>query len=103
MILWLFAGAGIATVVISFLFTTYYNVIITWSFFYLFNSFKKVLPWADCDHDWNSDNCFDGSNKTVTNPLTNKTKIILRGNDSLSPTEDFYEYVLFDVNRVLNL
>ena len=86
-----FTGAGIATVVISFLFTTYYNVIITWAFYYLFSSFTSKLPWSDCSNDWNSNNCFDGNNKTVVDPLTNITTVILRTNDSLSPTEDFYE------------
>ena len=34
----------IESVVIGF----YYNVIIAWSFFYLFNSFFNPLPWAVC-------------------------------------------------------
>lgn len=80
-----------ATVVISFLFTTYYNVIITWSFYYLFSSFASKLPWSDCSNGWNSDDCFDGNNKTVLDPVTNVTMVIMRSNDSLSPTEDFYE------------
>jgi SNF family Na+-dependent transporter len=50
----LFLGAGLATVVISFLFTTYYNVIITWAFYYLFNTFTSVLPWSFCDPEWAS-------------------------------------------------
>ncbi|XP_060560453.1 sodium- and chloride-dependent GABA transporter ine-like [Ruditapes philippinarum] len=92
----LFTGAGIATVVISFLFTTYYNVIITWAFYYLFSSFTSKLPWSDCSNDWNSDDCFDGVNKTVFDPVTNVTSVILRTNDSLSPTEDFYERGLLE-------
>ncbi|XP_052284256.1 sodium- and chloride-dependent GABA transporter ine-like [Dreissena polymorpha] len=87
----LFKGAGLATVVISFLFTTYYNVIITWAFYYLFSSLQAVLPWSDCSNDWNSDTCFDGSNKTVVDLTTNITIMVARSNNSISPTEDFYE------------
>ncbi|XP_052802432.1 sodium- and chloride-dependent GABA transporter ine-like [Mya arenaria] len=86
-----FKGAGLATVVISFLFTTYYNVIISWAFYYMFSSFTSTLPWADCNHDWNSEHCFDGANKTILDPITNATIIVPRSNDSLSPTEDFFE------------
>ncbi|KAK7087247.1 hypothetical protein V1264_021322 [Littorina saxatilis] len=75
-----FKGAGMATVVISFLFTTYYVIIITWSFYYMFSSFQSSLPWEGCSHDWTSPHCWVND--------TNST--ILRSNDSRSPTEDFY-------------
>lgn len=92
----LLKGAGMATVVISFLFTTYYNVIITWAFYYLVSSFTSVLPWTDCDHDWNSKQCWDGKNRTVLDPVTNETIVMKQSNDSLSPTEDFYERQLLE-------
>mmetsp|Transcript_2323 Transcript_2323/g.8299 ORF Transcript_2323/g.8299 Transcript_2323/m.8299 type:complete len:713 (+) Transcript_2323:144-2282(+) len=44
---WRAHGAGLATALISFLVGIYYNIIITWSLVYLFNSFKNPLPWAD--------------------------------------------------------
>ncbi|KAL3857828.1 hypothetical protein ACJMK2_012460 [Sinanodonta woodiana] len=87
----LFKGAGLATVVISFLFTTYYNVIITWAFYYLFSSFVSKLPWSDCSNTWNSDRCWDGKNKTYTDSTTNFTFVDVKPNNSLSPTEDFFE------------
>ncbi|KAJ8312876.1 hypothetical protein KUTeg_010249 [Tegillarca granosa] len=95
----LFKGAGLATVVISFLFTTYYNVIITWAFYYLFNTFTSVLPWSSCNNYWNSPNCFDGSNySTVLQNVTMNNITQLRNvtgyfqhNETISPTEDFFE------------
>ncbi|KAJ8312878.1 hypothetical protein KUTeg_010251 [Tegillarca granosa] len=95
----LFKGAGLATVVISFLFTTYYNVIITWAFYYLFNTFTSVLPWSSCNNYWNSPNCFDGSNySTVLQNVTMDNITQLRNvtgyfqhNETISPTEDFFE------------
>ena len=96
----LFLGAGLATVVISFLFTTYYNVIITWAFYYLFNTFTSVLPWSFCDPEWASPNCWDGTGNSTTvwrNVTEGNTTIlknfteVLRPNNSISVTEDFYE------------
>ena len=38
-------GAGLSTVIMSFLLTTYYNVIMSWALFYLAYSFSPSLPW----------------------------------------------------------
>ncbi|XP_074844357.1 sodium- and chloride-dependent transporter XTRP3 isoform X4 [Carettochelys insculpta] len=42
------SGVGIASVVVSFFLSMYYNVINAWAFWYLFNSFQDPLPWANC-------------------------------------------------------
>ncbi|KAG1653926.1 Sodium- and chloride-dependent GABA transporter ine [Nymphon striatum] len=55
----IFKGVGVATVVVTFILTTYYNVIIAWTLYYLFSSFTAVLPWSNCQHTWNSPNCYD--------------------------------------------
>lgn len=38
-------GIGIASTIVAFLVGLYYNVIITWCFFYLFNSFSVSSEW----------------------------------------------------------
>ena len=40
-------------VVVSFLVMIYYNLVIAYSFHYLFSGFAKVLPWTRCDAWWN--------------------------------------------------
>ncbi|XP_024118072.1 sodium- and chloride-dependent transporter XTRP3A isoform X2 [Oryzias melastigma] len=42
------SGVGLASVVTSLYLCLYYNIINAWSFWYLFNSFQSVLPWAVC-------------------------------------------------------
>uniref|UniRef100_A0A8D2MLA7 Solute carrier family 6 member 20 n=1 Tax=Zonotrichia albicollis TaxID=44394 RepID=A0A8D2MLA7_ZONAL len=39
---------GVASVVVSFFLSMYYNVINAWAFWYLFHSFQDPLPWATC-------------------------------------------------------
>nr|XP_046243354.1 sodium- and chloride-dependent GABA transporter ine [Scatophagus argus] len=64
----LLKGVGLATVVISFVFSTYYNVLMSWALYYLFNSFGATLPWISCNNTWNAvGNCssgFTGKNNT---------------------------------------
>ncbi|XP_029915150.1 sodium- and chloride-dependent GABA transporter ine [Myripristis murdjan] len=57
----LLKGVGLATVVISFMFSTYYNVLLGWALYYLFSSFGAALPWQSCNNTWNvAENCSSG-------------------------------------------
>ncbi|XP_058534566.1 sodium- and chloride-dependent transporter XTRP3 [Ochotona princeps] len=42
------SGVGVASVVVSFFLSMYYNVINAWAFWYLFHSFQDPLPWSVC-------------------------------------------------------
>jgi SNF family Na+-dependent transporter len=52
-----FLGIGIAMMVISYLVSIYYNVIICWALVYLVSSFASEVPWKECNPDWASDRC----------------------------------------------
>ncbi|XP_037120688.1 sodium-dependent neutral amino acid transporter B(0)AT1-like [Syngnathus acus] len=41
-------GVGIASMLVSFLVALYYNSLIAWIMWYLFNSFQSPLPWTQC-------------------------------------------------------
>ncbi|XP_036394742.1 solute carrier family 6 member 19b [Megalops cyprinoides] len=41
-------GVGIASMLVSFLVSLYYNTIIAWVMWYFFNSFQEPLPWSQC-------------------------------------------------------
>ena len=58
-----FPGIGFASAVIVFLVNCDYNVLMSWSFYYLFSSFTTHLPWANCENDWNSLDCSTGQLK----------------------------------------
>jgi len=52
-------GIGVAMVILSLLVAIYYNVIMAYCLYYLFNSFRAVLPWTHCDPSWGADErCF---------------------------------------------
>ncbi|XP_047500114.1 sodium- and chloride-dependent transporter XTRP3A-like isoform X2 [Penaeus chinensis] len=46
-------GLGVASTIVSYLVGLYYNVIIAWCFYYLFNSFKSPLPFGTCPNETN--------------------------------------------------
>ena len=50
-------GIGYGMVLISGIVCIYYNIIITWTIFYLIHSFFPVLPWSTCNNWWNTDKC----------------------------------------------
>ncbi|XP_071947995.1 sodium- and chloride-dependent glycine transporter 2-like [Antedon mediterranea] len=53
----LLRGIGYGMVMVSIYVGVYYNVIIMYAIYYIFASFTKVLPWAGCRHEWNTDYC----------------------------------------------
>ena len=51
-------GIGFAMITVSFTVSVYYNVILAWSLYYLYNSFTSDLPWVGCHHAWNTERCY---------------------------------------------
>jgi SNF family Na+-dependent transporter len=50
----LFTGLGYCTLIVITLITIYYQVIIAWTIFYVFASFRSELGWGSCGHDFNT-------------------------------------------------
>ncbi|XP_074542591.1 inactive sodium-dependent neutral amino acid transporter B(0)AT3 [Halichoeres trimaculatus] len=44
---WL-GGVGVASMVVSFLVSVFYNTILAWVLWYFFHSFQNPLPWSQC-------------------------------------------------------
>ena len=49
-----------SSVIISFIMSTFYNVLIAYSVYYLFSAFRSELPWNSCGHRWNTPRCWSG-------------------------------------------
>ena len=67
----------------------YYTVILGWSLFYMFASFRSTLPWSHCGNEWNTPNCVDNHQRqnliqqSVNNTVRNVT---LFANSTLNGT-----------------
>lgn len=64
----LFQGIGIATLLMLFLASTYYIVILAWGLYYMYASVSKEIPWGSCLNDWNTERCAS-SNKELLDRL----------------------------------
>ncbi|XP_070502342.1 sodium- and chloride-dependent GABA transporter ine-like isoform X2 [Chironomus tepperi] len=85
----LLKGTGVASVIVSFLMSTYYSVIIAYSIFYFFTSFRNELPWTGCTNPrWNTPDCWNIAklNSNMTRP-----------NNPQTPAEEFFQ------NKVLQM
>ncbi len=51
-------GLGWGMVCVSWICCVYYNMIIAWILYFLGHSFTGSLPWASCDNEWNTENCY---------------------------------------------
>ncbi|XP_037776079.1 sodium-dependent proline transporter-like isoform X2 [Penaeus monodon] len=51
-------GVGIAMVILSLITAIYYNQLMAYTLFYMFDCFASDVPWATCDAEWADDNCF---------------------------------------------
>ncbi|XP_048750537.1 sodium- and chloride-dependent taurine transporter-like isoform X1 [Ostrea edulis] len=74
----LFQGIGISTLVIVFLCSCYYVVILAWGLYYLYMSMSSILPWSVCTNEWNTDRCALSSQELSTR--------LCLGNSSLNST-----------------
>jgi len=79
----IFKGIGFGMVVVSFLVCVYYNVIISWSLYYLFASFQSRLPWTQCDQWWNNQSRCDLNITTTAEDYWNNRVLRINQSDGL--------------------
>ncbi|KAL7307180.1 hypothetical protein TKK_0000904 [Trichogramma kaykai] len=84
----LFKGAGLSSVVISFLMSTYHNVIIAYAIYYFFTGCRPIQPWSRCRNKWNSPDCWSADAMTNNNTRPKNPKI---------PAAEFFD------NKVLQI
>uniref|UniRef100_T1IYR7 Transporter n=1 Tax=Strigamia maritima TaxID=126957 RepID=T1IYR7_STRMM len=55
----IFKGVGVAMVIVSFIVSIYYNILMAYTVYYLASSFQGELPWMKCDPAWaDMETCF---------------------------------------------
>ncbi|CAF0951290.1 unnamed protein product [Brachionus calyciflorus] len=81
-------GIGYSSLLVVCYITLYYATIISYSVFYLFASFRLVMPWSSCNNEWNSDKCIERiyeNNSSVVNPV--------------SPAEEYYKRFMLGIHK----
>lgn len=74
----------------------YYNVIISYTMFYMFKSMTTSLPWIGCHHEWNTpfcselvDECMEaGGVMTLNNTCVSLSNMTLEEIDSYNVTTE---------------
>lgn len=120
-----FPGLGFAVTIIRFLQNVYYNVILAWSFHYLFTSISSVLgalPWAHCENPWNTPSCIQsvrqallGSSNSTNGSFAAEDTTLIPDNASVQaintthwtdPTTEYWEWVsdaIFPVSDLVSI
>ncbi|XP_018024798.1 sodium-dependent dopamine transporter [Hyalella azteca] len=88
----LFRGVGYCAVLVAYFVSFYYNVIIAWALHFVYASFTYELPWTNCNHTWNTPNCWDGV--TSEGPRPNDTNMT-------SPSEEYFNLVVLQMDKSL--
>jgi len=112
----LFQGIGYAMCCLSLYIGTYYNIILSWAFFYIFSSFSSSLPWASCGNWWNSEACrrFDSKNCTAHDGVMTSEEVCvfqkdvtidvwkniteIAGNAKM-PSDEFFHNFMLDISK----
>jgi len=112
----LFQGIGYGMCFLSLYIGTYYNIILSWAFFYIFSSFTSSLPWASCENPWNSEACrrFDSKNCTsLGGVMTNEQDCVFQrdvtidvwknvtetANNAKLPSDEFFHNFMLDISQ----
>lgn len=76
------AGIGVSSLIVNGFIVIYYNVIIAWVFFFLFNTFQKDLPWGQCfgHRAWGNES--EASNISFLNISADPRAVLSCFNDS---------------------
>lgn len=67
----LLSGLGYGMIIVSAIVMLYYNLIIAWTIFYMFVSFRVTdLPWQNCEPEWSTErklnHCLDKNSLPIT-------------------------------------
>ncbi|OAF71548.1 5HT transporter [Intoshia linei] len=82
-------GIGFGICLIASYVAIYYNTILAWSIYYFINSFQKIIPWSNCDNDWNTENCVIVKN--ADNMQSNRTLN--------SAAKEYYFYKVLEIQK----
>lgn len=87
-------GIGFGMIMVSFLVSIYYNLIIAWCLLYLFESFRKDVPWKNCGNKWNTPLCSETTERAGFNCSAIGLAV---GCKTTSPSEEFFNHYILKI------
>ncbi|KAJ7379137.1 hypothetical protein OS493_017635 [Desmophyllum pertusum] len=89
-------GIGFGMIIVSLLVSIYYNMIIAWCLLYMFESFRRDVPWKTCTNSWNTPLCA----KTRINASTIDCVGLgyAAGCKSTNPSEEFFDHYILKIS-----
>ncbi|XP_033208703.1 sodium- and chloride-dependent glycine transporter 1-like [Belonocnema kinseyi] len=90
----IFKGAGFAIVIVNFICTMYYNVVIAYPLLFLAKSISSKLPWEDCENPWNTPNCLKLGGDIEVHRNASKTGTV----KATTPADEFFHNHILQIS-----
>lgn len=76
-------GLGYGMAIVSAVVCVYYNVIIAWALYYIYQSYS--VSWSSCENSWNTPSCISKNGEQLkSSGLNSSESIFVRDNSSES-------------------
>lgn len=108
-------GIGVAMIIVTFIISISYNVLMAYTLYFLAQSFRSAIPWSGCFEWWGADDsCYiRNSNQVACNHVLNKSlcsefnnlsnaSIINCTNATQSAAEQFWERYVLQLSPSIN-
>ncbi|GIY20631.1 sodium- and chloride-dependent glycine transporter 2 [Caerostris darwini] len=92
----IFKGVGFGMAIVSAVVCVYYNVIIAWALYYIYQSYS--VSWSSCENSWNTPNCisqdiYNVSSSINLSKVSNFSALHNSSNSSkMTSSEEFWLY-----------
>ncbi|XP_068083470.1 sodium- and chloride-dependent glycine transporter 1-like [Anabrus simplex] len=91
----LFKGTGYAMVLVNFLCSTYYNIVLTYPIYFMYLSFRSPLPWEHCNNSWNTPACYKVGSKLFTIPPAENSSVTAWR----TPADEFFHNGMLQISE----
>ncbi|CAG2254306.1 GLYT [Mytilus edulis] len=95
----LMKGVGYGALLVSTIFCVYFNIFMTWTIYFLYQSMTSILPWSHCNNEWNTDNCLDNSrhNASFSNVSKEANWSMNTNLTKMTPSEEYWKYNVLQI------
>ncbi|XP_052076409.1 sodium- and chloride-dependent glycine transporter 2-like [Mytilus californianus] len=95
----LMKGVGYGALLVSAIFCVYFNIFMTWTLYFLYQSMTSVLPWSHCNNEWNTENCLDSSryNASISNVSKEGNWSMSKNLTKMTASEEYWKFNVLQI------